>query len=262
MRSNLDRARLWFSQIFDSMLATVHKFNLVLSVRKKHTCSSESAASCIIQRRNLEQTASQFRSAAKFFSVIFQTCFLTIQYDFSTEQRSAEWMKEENEWRCGTMRWKTVSMEPLSTNINATFSGAIKWLSCVVSNAAVEAENWSVGGKKWLSVSNLFLKSNKNKDINSEGQNDDSWLFNTGPAGTMKNGEGGPFQGLHAVPINSCENSDGSCMPHEVIPQAWMENICPTPTDSRESRDKEPSVPPKAEWDVTTFISLSLCVCQ
>lgn len=36
---------------------------------------------------------------------------------------------------------------------------------------------------------------------------------------------GGPFQGQHAVPISSCENSDGSYKPHEVILQAWMENI-------------------------------------
>ena len=33
------------------------------------------------------------------------------------------------------------------------------------------------------------------------------------------------LQGPHTVPINSCENGDGSCWPHEVILQAWMENI-------------------------------------
>lgn len=65
----------------------------------------------------------------------------------------------------------------------------------------------------------------KKKDINFEGQNDDSWLFSAEILGTMKKERGSPFQRLHAVPINSCENSDGSCMPHEVIPQAWMENI-------------------------------------
>lgn len=120
-------------------------------------------------------------------------------------------------------------------------------------NQKIGMREW---GEKWfLSVIFFLKKSNKNKDINFEGQNDDSWLFNAGTVRTMKNGEGGPFQRLHAVPINSCESSDGSCMPHEVIPQAWMENICPTPTNSPESRDKEPNIQTKAKWDETTLIS-------
>lgn len=63
------------------------------------------------------------------------------------------------------------------------------------------------------------------------GQNDVKWLSSIQTEGTEKErgrarGEGGsPFQRLHAVPINSCENGDGSCEPHEVILQACMENI-------------------------------------
>lgn len=80
----------------------------------------------------------------------------------------------------------------------------------------------TTGGRKKKLVS---VRDLKKKDINFEGQNDDSWLFSAEILGTMKKERGSPFQRLHAVPINSCENSDGSCMPHEVIPQAWMENI-------------------------------------
>lgn len=61
----------------------------------------------------------------------------------------------------------------------------------------------------------------------------------------MKKERGSPFQRLHAVPINSCENSDGSCMPHEVIPQAWMENIGltpPSPSTSHHSADRQRSL--------------------
>lgn len=40
-----------------------------------------------------------------------------------------------------------------------------------------------------------------------------------------RKGGGSLFQRLHTVPINSCENGDGSCWAHEVILQAWMEYI-------------------------------------
>lgn len=108
-------------------------------------------------------------------------------------------------------------------------------------------------GKNWFLSVFFFLNSN-NKDINFEGQNDSSWLFDAGAVGTMKNGGGSPFQRLHAVPINSCENSDGSCMPHEVIPQAWMENIGPTPTNIPAPGDKEPRFETKTNRDVMTLI--------
>lgn len=76
----------------------------------------------------------------------------------------------------------------------------------------------------------------------------------------MKKERGSPFQRLHAVPINSCENSDGSCMPHEVIPQAWMENIDltipPTPPPPHPAplsrQTKNPGS--RRRWTQMTFI--------
>lgn len=161
------------------------------------------------------------------------------------------WYDEFKDARASSKKAEN-SCRLLSINIEATFLGAIKLLSCIFSNTAVELENGNDGGKNWfLSV---IKESNNNKDINFEAQNDDSWLFNAGTARTMKTGGGSPFQRLHAVPINSYENSDGSCMPHEVIPQAWMENIRPTPTNTPEPRDKEPQIQTKTNWDVMTLI--------
>lgn len=161
-------------------------------------------------------------------------------------------MKEQKKWRCGTIMLKTPErrarsrewLPRLNINIEATFSGAIKLLSCIVT--AVESENGNDGGKKMVSVRKKIKNNCNNKDIHFEGQNDNGWLFNARQARTMKNGGGSPFQRLHAVPINSCENSDGSCMPHEVIPQAWMETMRPTPTNTPELGDKEPRIQTKA----------------